>query len=121
MCQNFSVPVMVHLPKNWKQRATYELLEDECIHGHNIPKGFISDGATVPRCFWPIFPPVGKYFRAALVHDYYLIKGMGWTYANDAFINVLRFDGVSRTRTFLLYTSVWLWSKYKIYFKGERK
>jgi hypothetical protein len=35
-----------------------------------IPKGYVTDGASVPRIFWSIFPPWGVYGQAAIVHDY---------------------------------------------------
>ena len=35
-----------------------------------IPNGFITDFASVPRLFWNIFPPIGNYRNAAIVHDY---------------------------------------------------
>ena len=35
-----------------------------------IPKGFLTDGATVPRILWSIFPKWGKYGQAACVHDF---------------------------------------------------
>lgn len=35
-----------------------------------IPKNFLTDGASVPRLFWSIIPPWGRYGRAAVVHDY---------------------------------------------------
>ncbi|BDD79455.1 hypothetical protein [Burkholderia phage FLC8] len=35
-----------------------------------VPKGFITDGATVPRLLWGIFPPWGVYGQAAVTHDY---------------------------------------------------
>lgn len=35
-----------------------------------IPKGFLTDGASVPSMFWGIFPPWGIYGQAAIVHDY---------------------------------------------------
>lgn len=40
-----------------------------------IPKGFISDGASVPRALWSIYPPFGKYLEAAIVHDWYCVLG----------------------------------------------
>lgn len=39
-----------------------------------VPRGFISDGASVPRAFWSVFPPFGKYLEAAVVHDYIYVK-----------------------------------------------
>lgn len=35
-----------------------------------VPAGFPTDGASVPRIFWTIFPPWGQYFGAAVLHDY---------------------------------------------------
>lgn len=35
-----------------------------------VPKGFVTDFASVPRLFWVVFPPCGKYTPAAVVHDY---------------------------------------------------
>ena len=35
-----------------------------------VPQGFFTDGATVPRLLWPIFPPWGEYGQAAVTHDY---------------------------------------------------
>lgn len=35
-----------------------------------IPKGFLTDGASVPRMFWTMFPRWGKYGQAACVHDF---------------------------------------------------
>jgi len=39
--------------------------------GHiEVPKGYRTDFASVPRFFWRILPPTGRYSRAAVVHDY---------------------------------------------------
>jgi hypothetical protein len=36
-----------------------------------VPTGFRTDGASVPRMFWPIFDPyAGNYLHAAVIHDY---------------------------------------------------
>jgi hypothetical protein len=35
-----------------------------------VPGGFITDGASIPRCFWNILAPFGEYFEAAIIHDY---------------------------------------------------
>lgn len=34
-----------------------------------IPKGYKTDGASIPRILWPIMHPLGKAFWAALPHD----------------------------------------------------
>ena len=40
-----------------------------------IPAGFTSDGASVPRFLWRLFPPFGKYLEAAVVHDWFCVLG----------------------------------------------
>lgn len=40
----------------------------------NVPHGFITDFASVPRVFWIIFPPDGQYTQAAVLHDYLYFK-----------------------------------------------
>ena len=37
---------------------------------HIVPKGFTTDFASVPRFFWRLVPPWGRYSPAAVVHDY---------------------------------------------------
>jgi hypothetical protein len=39
-----------------------------------VPRGFVTDLASIPRTFWSIFPPDGAYAQPAVVHDY-----MYWT------------------------------------------
>ncbi|BCD59637.1 MULTISPECIES: DUF1353 domain-containing protein [unclassified Nitratiruptor] len=35
-----------------------------------VKGGWVSDGASVPKIFWNIFPPVaGRYLEAAILHD----------------------------------------------------
>lgn len=36
----------------------------------DVPEGFCTDFASVPRIFWPICPPDGRHGKAAVVHDY---------------------------------------------------
>jgi len=40
-----------------------------------VPKGFVTDFASVPRLFWRIVPPWGVYSPAAVVHDYLYHNG----------------------------------------------
>jgi hypothetical protein len=53
----------------------YEILEDCKILSEQsiyvIPRGFITDGASVPILGRSFFPAMNKYFGAAVAHDYY--------------------------------------------------
>ncbi len=77
--------VEVMLPLKWWHRPKYKLLNQVDCAGYSVPQGFISDGATVPRILWPIFPPIGRYLKATLVHDYYLTKGLNRKDCDDRF------------------------------------
>jgi hypothetical protein len=40
-----------------------------------IPKGFVTDFATVPQFLWALFPPLGEDKLAFVVHDYLYTVG----------------------------------------------
>lgn len=35
-----------------------------------VPTGYVTDFASVPRVFWALWPPWGRYGKAAVLHDY---------------------------------------------------
>lgn len=39
-------------------------------HRIEVPSGFLTDGASVPRPLWWLFPRVDRYMAAAIVHDW---------------------------------------------------
>ena len=43
---------------------------------YTVPKGFITDGASVPWLFWAVISPTGALFAAAVLHD--------WLYSEEA-------------------------------------
>lgn len=43
-----------------------------------VPAGFITDFASIPRFFWRILPPFGKYAAAAIVHDFLYATKPDW-------------------------------------------
>lgn len=69
------------------ERRRYELLEDWVCdflgRGFTfiIPKGFIFDGASIPRLFWNILSPNGYLFLAALIHDFIYKYRFAYTYS----------------------------------------
>jgi hypothetical protein len=77
-----------------------------------IPVGFISDGASVPRLMWSIYPPFGRYLEAAVVHDYYCELGrMGKSpidsvAAAKLFLEAMEVCGVSKWKRTKMYWAV---------------
>lgn len=43
---------------------------DEEDNTYEVPTGFFTDFASVPRFLWHIIPPIGKYTNAAILHDW---------------------------------------------------
>jgi hypothetical protein len=51
-----------------------------------VPKGFVTDFASVPRIFWPILPPDDEYLLAAIVHDWLYWQQLGTKPQADAYL-----------------------------------
>ena len=45
-----------------------------------IPRGFVSDGASAPRLFWPLMPPAGPLLAPSLIHDFAYRYDYLWTH-----------------------------------------
>ncbi len=81
-----------------------------------VPVGFITDFASIPKAFWSIIPPYGKYTKAAVLHDY-IYKYHGFV-SGDQFISYTRKEadqiflkamevlGVGRVKRWTMYTAV---------------
>lgn len=48
----------------------YYLGEKNSDRWVDIPVGFLTDGASVPRFLWSLIPPWGSYGQAAVLHDW---------------------------------------------------
>lgn len=82
---------------------------EEVIH---VPAGTVTDLASVPRVFWSIFPPYGRYAKAAIVHDYLYQRGTGSRlYADQVFLEAMAVLGVPKWRRALMYLAVRLWGR----------
>lgn len=68
MSATFSGPLSItQLDPSWRLWSLNEFLEYDGIF---VPPGFITDGASVPRLLWWLFPAWGSYGRAAVIHDF---------------------------------------------------
>jgi len=60
---------------------TYHLGTEDSPDYITVPIGFVTDFASVPRGLWNLFPPTGKYGKAAVIHDFlYQNGGITWEY-----------------------------------------
>jgi hypothetical protein len=72
-----------------------------------VPEGFDSDGASVPRIFWPILPRWGKYGKAAILHDYmYRIKEYSRKECDDVMLEAMKVLEVPEWEQALIYRSL---------------
>lgn len=53
----------------------WQLMDDFYFEGLVVPKGFITDFASIPQFLWSILPPTGSYTKAAVLHDYLYKNG----------------------------------------------
>jgi hypothetical protein len=58
--------------KRWRvvEDFTFVYQRKDKQHTITVPKGFITDFASIPRWLWLISGTVGKYNKAAVLHDY---------------------------------------------------
>ena len=116
------LPTVEVLKHDEDERGNIFTLRKQLIcRGLEIPAGFESDGASVPRFFWSIvFPPDDdRALYAAIVHDFvYRTHPYGWTRkdADEAFREFLIRGGVPESRARRAYWGVrlfggWAWDE----------
>ena len=77
-----------------------------------VPVGFQTDYASVPRWLWPIFPPMGVYSGAAIIHDYlYKRQNRCRLECDDIFLEAMTALGVSKTTRYAMYYAVRIWGQ----------
>lgn len=77
--------------------------------GVTVPAYFSSDFASVPRFAWSVFPPIGRYAKAAVLHDYiYRTPSAGFTraQADEMFRLQMKSDGVGQPKRDILFLAV---------------
>jgi hypothetical protein len=78
-----------------------------------IPRGFVTDLATVPRLFWGVISPSGRHDLACLVHDYLLENGWERKKADRELRFLLTRSRVHPLKTLLMYHAVRLYGHLK--------
>ena len=59
--------------KTWELVKDFvQIVDDKEI---TVPMGFKTDLASVPRIFWVLLPPFGRYSQAAVIHDFLYHSG----------------------------------------------
>ena len=84
---------------NGKAILLEEYVYDINGYSYQVPKSFITDGASVPHSLQWLYNPYGKYIKAAVIHDYlyscYNNTGINRTIADKIFNFIMKETGVS--------------------------
>lgn len=113
---SFTTPAKLELlPDNqWRLLSSFIYYTGD-IDNRNfieVPEGFITDLASVPRIFWPIFPPNGNYAKAAIIHDYLYVNAINSKqYADNIFYEAMGVLNVPYIRKILIYYAVKLFGR----------
>ncbi|WP_336353199.1 DUF1353 domain-containing protein [Pseudomonas atacamensis] len=101
--QKFLDPIyIVDQPLDWEPDAGQEKLKSVIV-----PRGFVTDLASIPRVFWSELNPADEYAYAAVVHDY-----LYWTQelSKEDSDLILKYAmenlEVSKTKIFIIYQAV---------------
>ena len=91
-------PLQFKLKKSLLVKTDEEFIYKKEIY---IPKGFITDGMSIPKWLQPVIgePFEGNTLRAAIVHDYLCnSKCESQAFTHGIFREILKLDGVSAWR-----------------------
>lgn len=119
---SFTADLIVRIEQGeWGGIGTFTLLEDFSYDiGYlgsgktiKVPRGFVSDGLSIPSFARMLFPILGRGAKAGVLHDYLLWQGWERKPAADVFLEALEVLGVPKFRRTLMYWAVkyWPWAK----------
>lgn len=112
--KSFPDPLLFRHVATRNGSAIFELTERfrylSTEHGEiEVPAGFLTDGASVPRIFWTVFSPFGDYFSAAVIHDFLYTAGnrrFDRATVDRIFLAAMKDAGVPFVRRRLIYRAV---------------
>ena len=123
---SFTTPlILTPLPDghHWQlvRGFTYHVGTEYSMDKITVPKGFTTDFASIPRIFWSILPPWGKYGKAAVVHDYlYWEAKRSRKEADDIFLEAMKTLNVNYFYRHLMYKAVRLFGKSAYNKRGKK-
>jgi hypothetical protein len=95
--------------KTWIIRSDfgYDVGEEDSGETINIPVGFMTDFASVPRLLWTLIPRWGRYGNAAVVHDFsYWKQSYSRRRADDLFLEGMMVLAVPKLQRMIIYYAV---------------
>ncbi len=75
-----------------------------------VPDAFETDFASVPRLLWWLVPPLGRYAKATVIHDYLYVTGeVSRVLADKVFYQAMLDLKVRGWLAWIIYAAVRLW------------
>lgn len=92
----------------------YHVGSEDSLDFITVPAGFQTDFASVPRIFWSLFPPDGRYTGAAVVHDWICKTDniRTWKEKADIFIEAMEVLKVPWIKRQTMYWAVRAWEPF---------
>ena len=122
---SFNAPLICQDSENGKYRRvylpfSYEIGSLGSGRLITVPKGFITDGASIPQMFWGLgLSPWGDYSKSAVLHDWmYASQIVTRLEADNIFLESMDALGISEIKANLMFKMVrWFagsaWKKHK--------
>ncbi|MGG5931286.1 DUF1353 domain-containing protein [Salmonella enterica] len=111
----FTTPAILEMLGHylWRVHEPFTFyLSDDNSDIIEVPAGFITDLATIPRIFWILLLPDGKYAKAAIIHDYLYDNALRTKWEADRiFLDGMTVLGVPRWKRTIMYWAVRLFGR----------
>lgn len=103
----FTTPAILEWLSDYWWRTVQPLVYERADETITVPEQFMTDLATIPRIFWAILPPSGKYAKAAILHDYlYTKKDRSRAACDEIFHEAMGALGVAKWKRSVMYWAV---------------
>jgi hypothetical protein len=117
---SFTDPLVLEFlgPRRFKLYRPFTYRTDSGVF-ITVPAGFITDFASIPRIFWAILPPAGRYGKAAVIHDYLYQIGLGTCKeADDLMLEAMQVLEVAAWKRVVIYRmlrvfGIFVWRRYR--------
>jgi hypothetical protein len=103
------------------QGHRYRLAQPFRYRNVQVPAGFVTNGANIPRPLWIVWPPNrSDFMKAVVVHDY-LCDREKYALADELFRDALQEAGAHRFTVWAFFTAVDLYHRIKYPSKPKEK
>ena len=115
--------------RTWRLTHRFEFMSEVTESVIDIPDGFLTDFASIPRGLWNVLPPTGLYGKAAVVHDWLYKTRKATTHlvdraeADAVLLESMEVLGVGRFTRLAIYAGVRLggWAAWNAHRKEDEE